>query len=115
MTLGQKQRLFTKLIAQLITWAYEEGYEFTTGDFFRSPRAFGAMGTRRAYGSSNSNHKLKLAADLNLFIDGKFQTTTEAHRSIGEKWESMHELCSWGGRFRNADGNHYSFEHHGRM
>jgi len=113
MTLGQKQRLFTKLIAQLIAWAYEEGYEFTVGDAYRSPRAFGKMGIRKAYGRSSSNHKVRLAFDLNLFIDGKYQTTTESHRVIGEKWESMNELCVWGGRFK--DGNHYSFEHQGRM
>ena len=112
MTLGQKQRLFSKLIAELITWAYSEGYEITCGDFFRSPKAFGEMGKRIAYGKSSSNHKLKLAADLNLFKDGDYLATTEAHKALGEKWESMHELCAWGGRFQ--DGNHYSLEHNGR-
>lgn len=114
MTLGQKQRLFTRLISELIIWAYDNGYEFTKGDAFRSPRAFGKMGVRKAYGNANSNHKLKLAQDLNLFINGAYMTTTEAHRPIGEKWESMHELCAWGGRFTSADGNHYSLEHNGR-
>ena len=112
MTLGDKQRLFSKLIAELITWAYAEGYEITCGDFFRSPRAFGPMGHRIAYGRKSSNHKLKLAGDLNLFKDGEYLQTTEAHRPLGEKWESMHELCSWGGHFN--DGNHYSLEHKGR-
>jgi hypothetical protein len=44
---------------------------------------------------------------MNLFIDDKYQTTTEAHRPIGEKWESLGG--TWGGRFRNKDGNHYSW------
>lgn len=114
MTLGDKQRLFTKLIAELIVWAYKNGYEFTKGDAFRDPRVFGQIGEKRGYGSRNSNHKLKLAQDLNLFIDGVYQKSTEAHRPIGEKWESMHELCRWGGRFGEKDGNHYSLEHNGR-
>ncbi len=112
MTLGQKQRLFTKLIAELITWAYDNGYELTVGDFYRDSRAFGAMGKKKLYSASNSNHKIRLAGDLNLFIDGKYMTKTTDHTPIGEKWESMHELCRWGGRF--SDGNHYSIEHNGR-
>lgn len=112
MTLGQKQRLFSKLIAELILWAYEQGYEISCGDFFRSPRVFGELGVRKGYGKASSNHKLKLAADLNLFRNGKYLSSTESHRALGEKWESMHPLCRWGGRFN--DGNHYSLEHAGR-
>lgn len=112
MTLGEKQRLFTKLIAELTLWAYANGYEFTDGDAYRDPRLHGMVGEKKGYGSANSNHKLRLARDYNLFIDGVWQTSTEAHRPIGEKWESMHPLARWGGRFQ--DGNHYSFEHDGR-
>jgi len=111
MTLGQKQRLFARLIAELITWAYEQGYELTTGDAFRDKRVHGKYGQKVGYGRSKSSHKLKLAMDLNLFIDGVYQHTTEAHKPLGEKWESMHSLCRWGGRFN--DGNHYSMTHWG--
>lgn len=113
MTLGQKQRLFTRLISELILWAYDNGYELSLGDAFRDHRVFGSMGVKKGYGHPYSNHKKRLALDLNLFIDGVYQTTTEAHRPIGEKWLSMHELCRWGGNFN--DGNHYSLEHNGRM
>lgn len=113
MTLGQKQRLFSKLIAELVLWAYEQGYEVTVGDFYRDPRAFGKFGFKHqnGYGRSSSNHKRRLAGDLNLFIDGVYQRSTEAHRPLGEKWESMHEMCRWGGHFN--DGNHYSMIHQG--
>lgn len=112
MTLGQKQRLFTKLIAELILWAYDEGYELSLGDAYRDPRAFGEHGEKKGYSSANSNHKIRLAVDLNLFKDGDYLADTDSHRPIGEKWESMHEFCAWGGHFQ--DGNHYSFEHWGR-
>lgn len=111
MTLGKKQRLFTRLISELVIWAYDNGYELTQGDAYRDPRLFGKVGEKKGYGHRNSNHKVRLAKDLNLFIDGKYMTETEDHRPLGEKWESMHELCRWGGRFN--DGNHYSFEHNG--
>lgn len=111
MTLGQKQRLFSKLVAQLILWAYDQGYEVTTGDFFRDPRVHGAIGEKKSYSHPKSCHKLKLAGDLNLFKDGKYLDETEDHRPLGEKWESMHPLCCWGGHFN--DGNHYSLKHEG--
>lgn len=114
MKLGQKQRLFSRLLAELVIWAYDNGYEFAQGDGKRDKRVFGEMGEKKGYGSRNSNHKLKLAHDYDLFIDGKYMTTTEAHRPIGEKWESMHELCEWGGSGDRNDGNHYSMRHNGR-
>jgi len=109
MTLSQKQRLFSKMIAELILWAYEQGYEITLGDAYRDPRLHGPLGVKMGYGARNSCHKMRLAVDFNLFKDGVFLQTTEAHRPLGEKWESMGG--SWGGRFQ--DGNHYSLEHDG--
>jgi len=99
-TLGNKQRIFSLMIAKLIIWAYEQGYEITCGDFF-------------AYQGhkDGSFHYKKLAADLNLFKNGKYLTKTEDHRFLGEQWESMGG--TWGGRFvtkrGSRDGNHYSY------
>lgn len=110
MSLGGEQRRFTFMVGLLIKWAYENGYELTFGDAYRDPRVFGRTGDKKGYGRSKSNHKLRLAVDFNLFIDGKFQTTTEAHEPLGIYWESLGG--SWGGRF--DDGNHYSLENNGR-
>lgn len=118
MKLGKKQELFMRLLPRLIDKAHELGFDIRGGDLFRDPRAFGALGERIknflgkwVYGHRNSCHKLKLAIDLNLFKDGKYLSTTEAHRELGEWWEQQHEFCAWGGRFN--DGNHYSLEHNG--
>jgi len=111
MTLGQKQRLFVLLTAKLINWAYENGYELTTGDGYRDERAFGKMGEKGPYGKNNSNHKRRLAHDWNLFKDGVYLTETEDHRPLGEYWESLHPDNVWGGRFN--DGNHYSMKYAG--
>ncbi len=110
MTLGQKQRKFTSMVGMLIKWAYENGYELTVGDAYRDPRVFGAVGVKKAYSSSKSNHKSRLAIDFNLFKNGKYLTKTEDHQPLGEYWEWLGG--SWGGRFN--DGNHYSLEHQGR-
>lgn len=111
MTLGEKQRLFARLVPRLIDKLHELGFEATLGDAFRDPRVHGAVGVKLGYGHPKSAHKQKLAIDLNLFKAGVFQESTEAHRPLGEWWEQQHELARWGGRFN--DGNHYSLEHEG--
>tara|TARA_R100000687_G_scaffold62905_1_gene50873 strand:+ start:303 stop:608 length:306 start_codon:yes stop_codon:yes gene_type:complete len=100
------------MVADLILFAYENGYELTVGDAYRDPRVFGKVGDKLHYSSANSLHKSRLAIDLNLFKDGQFLTRTSDHQPLGEYWESIGG--TWGGRFTNADGNHYSIEHNGR-
>ncbi len=110
-TLGQKQERFMRLVPRLIDKAHSMGFEIRGGDLFRDPRIHGPMGVKIGYGHPRSAHKVKLAIDLNLFKDGVFQDSTEAHRPLGEWWELQGPDCRWGGRF--ADGNHYSIEHEG--
>jgi len=109
MSLGTLQRKLPPMIAQLIIWAYDNGYELTFGDAYRDPRVHGQLGEKVGYGHKNSAHKQRLAVDLNLFKDGQYLTSTEDHRLLGEFWESIGG--TWGGRF--ADGNHYSLEYNG--
>jgi hypothetical protein len=63
-----------------------------------------------------SLHYEALAQDLNLFINGEWITDgdDEVWKMIGEKWESMHPLARWGGRFPEVDSNHFSFSHGGK-
>lgn len=112
MTLGDKQRAFTRMTADLIVFAYEQGYELTFGDAYRDPRVHGQMGEKKSYSSANSNHKERLAIDLNLFVKGEYIINGDhpAYVALGEYWESIGG--SWGGRF--DDPNHFSIEHNGR-
>ena len=112
MTLGEKQRLFVRLSAEFDLWCYEHGYELTDGEAYRTPEQ-AALNAAKGTGISNSLHTKRLARDKNLFIAGVYQTDSEAYRPLGEKWESMHPLCRWGGRFKKPDGNHFSIEHEG--
>lgn len=111
MTLGDKQRLFTRLLVKLLDFAHTRGYELTLGDAYRDPRLHGEVGEAKGYGHRKSGHKLRLAQDLNLFKDGIYLTQDKDHEPIGLYWETLHPLCRWGGRFK--DGNHYSLEHEG--
>ena len=94
MTLRQQQSKFASMVASLIQFAYKQGYEITFGD------AWAHDGHRKG-----SFHYKRLAIDLNLFLNGRYLSSTESHRTLGEFWESIGG--SWGGRWK--DGNHYSF------
>jgi hypothetical protein len=119
MTTGDKQRLFMKLLGEFLVWLYKEGYEVTGGELQRSEeqaKANAASGS----GIARSLHLIRLAIDLNLFINGAYQSDSAAYAPLGAKWKSMHPLCRWGGDFKDAqgrpkpDGNHFSLEHEGR-
>lgn len=114
MTLRQKQSVFVVLVADLIRHAAALDYDLTFGDAYRSP-AEAARLAKAGKGIKASLHCQRLAIDLNLFKDGHFLTSTEAHRPLGEWWERQSTAtyqCCWGGRF--GDGNHYSIAHGGR-
>lgn len=112
MTLGEKQRRFTELIARFIAWAYDAGYELSFGEAYRTPEQ-AALNAKAGTGISNSLHTQRLAVDFNLFVDGVYQSTTEAHRPLGEHWKTMDPEARWGGDFKKPDGNHYSLTHQG--
>ena len=94
MGLRKQQSKFVLLVAHLILYAHNEGYELTFGDAWAHD---GHM--------DDSLHYSRLAIDLNLFKDGAYLSDTEDHRFLGEYWESLDPDCGWGGRFN--DGNHY--------
>lgn len=111
MTLSEKQQLFVSLIAQLITWANDKGYRLTFGEAYRTPEQ-AKLNAKSGAGIANSLHTQRLAVDFNLFINGEWQTKSEAFLPLGEYWESLGG--TWGGRFKSRpDGNHFSLEHNG--
>lgn len=99
MTFREKRCKFTIMLGQLIIWMNLNGYETAIDD----------VKTQEGH-SKNSLHKIGLAADINLYKDGKWLRKTEDHLEAGLYWESLGG--SWGGRFK--DGNHYSLKHEGR-
>lgn len=112
MTLREKQALFCGLAANLIQHAQNLGFEVTFGEAYRSPEEAARL-AKLGKGIKNSLHTQRLAIDLNLFKDGKYLSSGEDHRPLGEWWEQQDPLARWGGRF--GDGNHYSLEHLGRQ
>jgi hypothetical protein len=117
MRLIDKQKTFSRLLARLITEAYSRGYEVTLGEAYRPPEVARFYAERAASGAGGpaiaaSLHSDRLAADLNLFRDGRYLRRSDEYRELGELWESYSTdqyECAWGGRF--GDGNHFSIAH----
>lgn len=121
--LGLKQQLFTKLLGDLLVWIHETpGWAVTLADgAIDTPRKFRAEDGRifeapDAQHMKGSLHYYRLALDFNLFIEGKWITDSghPAWAVIGQRWEGMHPLARWGGRFQHPDANHLSLAHEGK-
>lgn len=113
MTLGEQQRLFVRLVGDLIAYAYASGYELTFGDAYRDPR-LAALNAAQGKGIANSLHSQRLAIDFNLFKDGVWLQKTEDFAALGAHWKTLHPLCCWGGDFKTIpDGNHFSMSYGG--
>jgi len=115
MNLSEKQQKFTACIGKLILFSESNSYGLTFGDAFRDDRVHGSFGEKSSYSSKHSVHKIRLAVDFNLFIDGEWikDGSHEAWTALGEYWESLHDDAKWGGRFEPNDSNHFSFSHWG--
>jgi len=90
------------MVADLIIYAYDNGYELSFGD------AYAKTGHK-----TNSNHYVRLAIDLNAFINGMYMDTgpkmEEVHNKLHDYWDSL------GGAERIKDDlNHYSLDFMGR-
>lgn len=116
MNLVEKQQVFSVLLAKLIFEIYGMGMKCTIGEVWRSPAE------AKRLGFENSLHPLRLAVDINLFIDGKYTKRSEDYEELGRIWKGYStELftCRWGGDFIDEDGeplpdgNHFSIEHNG--
>lgn len=98
-----KQIEFATAIGKLLLWCHENGHAVTFGDAYRDPRLHGGLGVKKAYGHRNSCHKLRLAVDLNLIIDGKLAERDD-YAPLHDYWDTI------GGSERlEYDMNHFSF------
>lgn len=113
MTLGEQQRRFLPLVAKLIDYAYAQGFELTAGELYRTPQQ-AALNAQSGAGIANSLHTQRLAVDLQLFINGVYQTNAAAYRPLGDYWKTLDPDCAWGGDFQKlVDADHFSLSWNG--
>jgi len=101
MTLGQNQEAFSRDLVALLVWCFEEGYEVRIGEVQRTPEQqeiYIKTGRSKTY---NSMHIKKCAADLFVFKDGRMLASKEEMQPLGNRWESLDSLNSWGGNWNS--------------
>ncbi|WP_431129793.1 hypothetical protein [Flagellimonas flava] len=120
MTLSQRQRIFTKNIAELICYAYSIGIELTFGEAFRTQSQVylnffglrvvkgGILGakivkSKRLSKTLHSRHQDRLAVDFNFFIDNQLTYDFDKIKPLGDYWESLDPDNRWGGDFNQDD------------
>lgn len=106
LSLMERQKLFARLLGEFLCWLYEEGFEVTMGEGYVGDSIDSPIESTPHL--RNGLHFKRLAQDLNIFHQGAWLKGGDEPQwaRIGEKWESMHSLCRWGGRFQDA--NHFS-------
>jgi len=125
MTLREKQSLFLKNISKLILWAFKQGYELTAGEVYRTESQqllyfegyeLKKIGldlkfhkTSRKSKTMDSDHRQKMAFDLNLFVNGEYTNDPAHWKVIHKKWKSMH-LKNYSGYEWGWDFNHYGMK-----
>jgi hypothetical protein len=97
MTIRQRQSIFVPNVAKLITFAYEQGYELTFGEAFRTVEQQQIYFDTGRSKTMNSRHLLKLAVDFNLFKNGILLNEPIDYKPLGDYWESLHSDNGWGG------------------
>ena len=114
MTYREARCRFSEALAELILHARDLGYEAAFNEVMdrvteKDPTTDHMPG---------SLHELGLAADLDLYKDGKYLSATEDHRVLGSWWiargRNLGLPLAWGGEFTKPDGNHYSITWSGR-
>lgn len=105
MTLGQAQRKFALMVAKLIIYAYDLGYELTLGEGYDDDNTGHMKG---------SLHYSRLAQDLNLF---KNEVWLDKGKDMEEGFNRLHDYWdSLGGAKRiKKDLNHFSFVWGGKI
>ena len=61
----------------------------TGGELFRTPEQQAIYIAKGLSKTSNSKHLKRLAIDLNLFINGEYQTTREPYKPLAKFWNKL--------------------------
>lgn len=101
MSLREEQSIFSVDIVKLLSWASEQGYEYTYGEFHRPIQMQEIHYKAGRSKTMNSQHLKKLAADIFFFKDGKFLASKAEVQPIGDAWERLSSKNRWGGNWNS--------------
>ena len=104
----QQQSDFARALCHLILWGHSKGWTLTFGQVER-PTILAELYAKMGKGIRDSQHVDRLAADLNLYVAGVYQSDTPAYAALGTYWKRLDRRARWGGDFPKPDGNHFEF------
>lgn len=90
MTLREKQSVFLVNFAKLILWIHDQGWEVTAGELLRTREQQASYVKAGLSKTMDSRHLVKLAGDLNLFINGVYQQAKAPYEPLAIYWKSLH-------------------------
>lgn len=109
-TLAQKQQHFAVMLARLILFADAEGWAITIGEVERTKEQQALYVQQGQSQTMASKHLKKLAADLNLFKDGKYCQKVSDYAALGAWWKGQDPQNVWGGDWaRLRDARHFEY------
>lgn len=97
LSLGKRQELFSRYLAQLITEAIRRGYGVRMGEVQRPVEMQSLYVKTGRSKTMDSLHLEKCAADLHFTLNGEICYP----RELGSYWESLDVNCSWGGNWKS--------------
>jgi hypothetical protein len=98
MSLREEQMLFLKDTSKLLSFLWDHGFEVTVGEAFRTQEQQDIYIRTGRSKTTHSNHLLRCAIDLNIFIRGEICTKAQLEE-VGKFWESLNPKNRWGGNF----------------
>jgi hypothetical protein len=108
MRLSDHQAAFLLDVCKLVEFATNAGFKVTGGELQRPiemQRLYVMTGRST---TMNSKHLKKCAIDLNFFEQDKYVTNRDNLAYLGEYWESLNPLNTWGGNWNNfVDTGHF--------
>ena len=105
MTKSDAQAKFLIDACMLVLFATRLGFKVTAGEMYRPQEMQVIYYNTGRSKTLNSQHKEKLAIDLNFIKDGRYinglpgEEAERTLRPLGEFWEKIDEANNWGGNF----------------
>ena len=101
MSIVPQQHAFLKDVAKLIYFADQQGIMLSAGEMYRTKEQQALYVENGRSKTMNSNHRNRLAVDLNFFIYGVLTYDKAELQVLGDYWEALHKNNRWGGNWEN--------------
>ena len=101
MALSDQQYEFAQDLILFLQWLVDRKIKFTIGEVWRRQVTQKWLMDKGWSDTMKSGHRDKLAADIFIWLEGRFAHNTWENRdkliAVSDKWKSLSPLNTWGG------------------